>query len=382
MKKILYIPSTMEGGVYYYRAYTPMKSLVELYPDEFDVTINNNYTFNDMQKDEIGKNFDLVIFHNCLFIAQYQEEVWKTILYCKKTYGTKFILDLDDFWIYGKYHPYNEVCQFNGFPEKMMINFKLFDYVTTTTEYFKEVISDYFPKDKIYVFENAIDLDDEQFDSFKYNSDLIRFGMTGGSSHVNDIKCLMGFWKHLSSKILNKIQIVLCGYDLSAEKKIIDENGKVTDTQIIEEKDNWWYQTEQAIITGVGKDHYKRIETKNINKGEYGQIYRDIDVLLAPLMNTKFNNCKSELKIIEAGFTSTLPMCSKVIPYSNFVTDETAVLVKDNTPEGWAKQITKIVNNWDKYNEMADKNNEYVKEKRDLKHVTQKRKEFFEEILK
>ena len=129
MKRILYIPSTMNGGVYYYRVYTPMKSLVEMYPTEFDITINNTYKFTDQEKDEIGKNFDIVWVHNGLYTSRFQDEFWKMIIYCKKEYGTKFILDIDDYWEYHKKHPAYNACMFNAFPEKMMINFNLFDYL-------------------------------------------------------------------------------------------------------------------------------------------------------------------------------------------------------------------------------------------------------------
>ena len=84
----------MNGGVYYYRVYTPMKSLVEMYPNEFDITINNTYKFTDQEKDEIGKNFDIVIVHQALYNPEIQDAFWNTIIYCKKTYGTRFVLTL------------------------------------------------------------------------------------------------------------------------------------------------------------------------------------------------------------------------------------------------------------------------------------------------
>lgn len=380
-KRILFIPSTMSGGVYYYRVYTPMKRLIEKYPDNFEITIDNHWKFTDTEKDEIGKNYDIVCIHQCLYSAEIQEAAWKMIIYCKKEYGTKFVLDIDDYWDYGKFHPYNEVCQFNAFPDKMMINFKLFDYITTTTWFFAEKIRQY--NNNVVIFENAISLDDSQFSTKKNKSDKIRLGLTGGSSHTEDIKCLFGFWKHLSQKTLNKIEIVFCGYDNKNNEKItVDENGKVLERQKLEDKDNWWVQTEKKIIDGVGKDHYKRIESKDIMKKEFGGVYQDIDILLVPLKNTKFNNCKSELKIIEAGFTNTVPMCSKVIPYSNYGVDNVdCILVKDNTPKGWAKKITKLVNDTDKIKSLRSTCYNKQTKYRELELVTDKRKEFFDNLV-
>ena len=379
-KRILFIPSTLSGGVYYYRVFTPMKCLVEKHPDEFEITIDNHWKYTDVEKDEIGKNFDIVCFHQCLFTSSFQEEVWKMIIYCKKQYGTKFVLDIDDYWDYHKNHPAREACVFNMFPDKMMMNFKLFDYVTTTTEYFKNIIKDYFPEDRIYVFENAISSNDEQFSIKKNKSDKIRIGLTGGSSHTEDIKQLLEFPKYLTEKQLDEIELVFCGYDnKNAENVVIDETGKVVDRQPLADKDNWWVQTENKFRQEV--KHYKRIESKDIMKGEFGKIYEDIDVLLVPLTNNKFNRCKSELKFIEAGFTNTAVISSKVIPYSNFgVNEEDCLFVKEATPQAWAKAIKKILRDKDLLKKIKDINSLRVKYSRNLEDITEKRYKFFSEI--
>lgn len=378
--RILFIPSTLSGGVYYYRVYTPMKCLVEKHPDDFEITINNTWKYTDVEKDEIGKNFDIVCFHQCLFTSSFQEEVWKMIIYCKKQYGTKFVLDIDDYWDYHKNHPAREACVFNMFPEKMMMNFKLFDYVTTTTEYFKNIIKDYFPEDKIYVFENGISKDDEQFSIKKNKSDKIRIGLTGGSSHTEDIKQLLEFPKYLTEKQLDEIELVFCGYDnKNAENVVIDETGKIVERTPLADKDNWWVQTENKFKQEV--KYYNRIESKDIMNGEFGKIYEDIDVLLVPLTNNKFNRCKSELKFIEAGFTNTAVISSKVIPYSNFgVNEEDCLFVKDTTPQAWAKAIKKILRDKDLLKKIKDINSLRVKYSRNLEDITEKRYKFFSEI--
>lgn len=380
MKKILFIPSSMNGGVYYYRVYTPMKQIIEQTDNEFYITIDNHYRFTDTEKDEIGKNFDIVIIHNGLYMPEIQDEFWKTIVYCKKEYGTRFVLDLDDYWNYGPQHPCNKVCEIYGFTEKMMINFNLFDYVTTTTEYFKEVISNYFPKEKIYVFENAISVTDEQFSMDKNKSDKLRLGLTGGSSHTEDIKQLLDFPKYLTDKQIKEIEIVLCGYDVNNGENIeIDENGKVISKTKLDEKENWWYKTENRLK--LLSPNYKRIETKDIVKGEFGLIYKDIDVLLVPLNNTTFNRCKSELKFIEAGFTNTAVIASKVIPYSNFGTNNIdCMFVKEPTPQCWAKEIKRILRDRDKLKEITENNSSNVRINRNLELITEKRIDFLRKI--
>jgi len=380
MKRILLIPSSMEGGVYYYRIYTPFKRLVELYEDEFDITINNNWNFNDEQKDYIGKNYDVVVFHQCLYVSKFQDEVWKMIVYCKKEYGTRFVLDLDDYWSYPKIHPAYDICAFNAFPDKMMINLKLFDYVTTTTKYFMDVISEYFDKEKIEVFENAISDDDEQFSMKKSESTKLRLGLTGGSSHTEDIKQILDFPKYLTMKQLNGIELVFCGYnDKDAKEVTIDEDGKIVSEEDIPRNKNWWCITEDKFKERI--KNYRRVESKNIVKGEFGKIYEDIDVLLVPLCGGIFNRCKSELKFIEAGYTNTAVIASDVIPYNNFGVDkESCILVKKPRPELWAKAIKKILRDKSLLEKIRENNNSLVKKYRNLDDITKKRYYFYKRI--
>lgn len=379
--RILFIPSTMSGGVYYYRCYTPMKALSDAYPEKFDITIDNHWKYTDLEKDEIGKNFDVVLVHQALYTSHFQNEFWKMIIYCKTQYNTKFILDIDDYWEYHKHHPAYKACMFNAFPDKMMLNFSLFDYVTTTTEYFKNIIKDYFPEDKIYVFENGISSNDEQFSTKKNKSEKIRIGLTGGSSHTEDIKQLLEFPKYLTDKQLEEIELVFCGYDnKNAERVTIDESGKIVERKQLDDKDNWWVQTENKFKSEV--KHYNRIESKDIMKGEFGKIYEDIDVLLVPLTNNKFNRCKSELKFIEAGFTNTAVISSKVIPYSNFgVNEEDCLFVKEPTPQAWAKAIKKLLRDKELLMRIRDINSLRIKYSRNLEDITKKRAEFIEKIF-
>ena len=48
----------------------------------------------------------------------------------------------------------------------------------------------------------------------------------------------------------------------------------------------------------------------------YASLYDEIDVSLAPLKDTKFNRCKSNLKILEAGFKKKAVICSPLFPYT------------------------------------------------------------------
>lgn len=380
MKRILFIPSEMYSAVYYYRCYWPMKLLSQSYSSEFDITINNNYKYTSQEIKEIGENFDIVWIKNGLYPGEIQDKFWNMIIYCKKEYGTKFIIDLDDYWIYHPQHPAREACMFNAFPDKMKINFKLVDYISTTTEYFKSIISEDFPEDKIFVFPNAISKEDTQFTPNKTESTKIRLGLTGGSSHTEDIKQLLEFPKYLTDKQIENIELVFCGYDVkNAEKVVLDENGKVLERSELPLSENWWVKTENKFKQEL--KYYKRIETRSIVLGDYGEIYKDIDVLLVPLCNNKFNRCKSELKFIEAGFTNTAIICSDVIPYNNFGYNFGWNFVKNPSPQEWARSIKKIIREPELIEIQRKQNREYILENRNLEDINKLRYEFLKQII-
>lgn len=375
MVRILYIPSTMTGGVYYYRVYTPMKSLIEKHPDKFDIEINHSMIFCEADCEHAAE-FDIIIVHNGLYTAEAQDRFWKMLVYCKSK-GCRLVLDLDDYWDYGPQHPYNEVCRFNAFPDKMAVNLRLFDYVTTTTEWFKNIISRSFPKDRINVLPNAISSDDPQFTPEKDESGLIRIGMTGGSSHKTDIEQMMSVGRMLTEKQLDSMEFVLCGFDAGKgnERVTIDENGTIVGKEALPDEENWWIRTENRLKTQF--PHYRRVESKSILDGEYGKVYKGIDVLLAPLTSTPFNSCKSELKFIEAGFTRTAVIASNVVPYSNYgVNGKDCLLAKKQDSKSWASCIKRILNQKGLLEELKININERERKERNLEDITEQRKDF------
>ena len=67
----------------------------------------------------------------------------------------------------------------------------------------------------------------------------------------------------------------------------------------------------------------------------------DIDINLAPLVDTVFNRAKSEIKWIEAALVKVPTVASRIGSFSEMVQDgETGVLVTDST---WFENLEKII---------------------------------------
>ena len=291
-------------------------------------------------------------------------------------------------------------------------NVSLADYITTTTPIFAKELKKYNPNVRIFV--NAIDPEEEQFIPKDIKTtDRIRFGFIMGSSHENDLNLLRGMTNRLPKDILDKIQIVLCGYDLRGTIQIFNEKGEAT-SRPIQPKESVWYTYERLLTDdykilspeyktflnsfmpnvqypNVDNEPYKRCWTKDIMN--YCTHYNEIDVLIVPLADNRFNSFKSELKLIEAGMMNKAVIVSDFGAYqigtSNFfekggkINEEGNVVLIDSLKKDkdWAKAIEKLVKN-PEYIEILRKNlHNSIKDKYNLSNVTKERVEFYKEIL-
>jgi hypothetical protein len=75
------------------------------------------------------------------------------------------------------------------------------------------------------------------------------------------------------------------------------------------------------------------------------------DVALAPLLPSEFNRCKSNLKMVEAGFAGCALIVSDVAPYSQHLTDKNCIAVKHNGD--WNKAIKYLHENPNKAGDIA-----------------------------
>jgi glycosyltransferase involved in cell wall biosynthesis len=96
------------------------------------------------------------------------------------------------------------------------------------------------------------------------------------------------------------------------------------------------------------------------------------DVSLSPLKNSKFNRCKSELKVIEAGFTKTAIIASNVTPYKEVIKHgETGILC--STPKEWKEAVEGMT--LGKAWRLAENLHEYCKKHYDLTDINKIRLE-------
>lgn len=398
---LLVIPSD-RTGVGKFRSVDPHIFLQNLYPDDFHVDIVYDVPLDDAN---FWKKYQIVHFHrspnpdfeNSLRLIKRLNEL-----------GIKTVADIDDYWMPTKEHPIYDVIRFNKINEKIVANLKEANYVSTTTSIFADEIKKINPN--VVVFPNAINSDESQFKEPTIESERLRIGWLGGSSHLHDLQLLDQSFSKLTSHS-DKLQFVLCGFDTRGTVTEINQQTGEHKKRNILPHETVWAQYEKiftqdfSIISEEYKNYllkykqesfvdeytqpYVRVWTKPVTS--YAKNYSKMDVSLAPIKNHVFNRNKSQLKVIEAGFYKKALIASNLGPYTidlkhslnngNFV-DGNALLVDENRNHSdWAKYIEKLLKNPNMVKEMGERLYETVKEKYELKVVTKSRAEFYKSIL-
>jgi glycosyltransferase involved in cell wall biosynthesis len=326
-----------------------------------------------------------------------------------KSLGIVVVIDIDDYWLPTKEHPIHQLIVQNKIHEKIVANLKEASYVTTTTKVFADEIMKLNPN--VVVFPNAIDPNEPQFKQPTLESDRIRIGWLGGSSHLHDLMLLQGF-VNKNSDLSDKVQYVLCGFDTRGTMTEINQQTGEQKQRPIKPEETVWARYEEIFTDNykIVDENYKkylkefkeynyesslslpysRVWTKPVTS--YAMNYSKLDISLAPIKNHIFNRVKSQLKVIEAGFYKKALIASEVGPYTidlkhsldkgNFV-DGNALLVDENRNHSdWAKYIKKLVQNPNMITDMGERLYETVKDTYDLKNVSKEMGEWYKTLIK
>jgi len=324
--KVLVVPSD-RTGVGYFRSTKPHIALEEKYPDEFHVDIEYEPELNN---DEWLKQYDVIHYHRTLGAYEQQEVLLNKL----DNLGIATIMDLDDYWSPGQHHPAFLLIKNSGLDKMILNNIRIAKNVTTTTSIFAEEIAKY--NKNVYVLPNAIDPNEKQYTPTPEKSDRLRIGWLGGSSHLKDLEILKGVVGRLHNDgLLDKVQFVLCGYDLRGTMTIIDEQTGQQTQRPIKPTESVWYHYERIFTEdyttvspeykefllkfkneeypNVANEPYRRVWTKPISS--YASNYNLFDISLAPIEENIFNKVKSQLKVIEAGFHKKALIAQDFGPY-------------------------------------------------------------------
>jgi len=401
--KVLVLPSD-RTGVSKFRSVDPHVMLQNTYNDDFHVDIDYEPRINDPN---YWKQYQIVHVHrNIGQIYEHTPQIIKNL----KSMGIIVIVDIDDYWLPTIDHPIHRIIVQEKINEKIVANLKEASYVTTTTNLFANEIRKI--NKNVLVLPNAIDPNEPQFNQKSEESDKIRIGWLGGSSHLHDLKLLDGFVSKIGREHNEKIQYVLCGFDTRGTVTEINKQTGQQTQRPIKPEETVWMRYEEIFTDNyrtIDENYkkflmefregqypsniqlpYQRVWTKPVTS--YAMNYSKFDISLAPIKNHIFNRMKSQLKVIEAGFYKKAIIASEVGPYTidlkhclkdGMFVDGNAMLVQENRNHGdWSKFIKKLVTNPNLITDMGERLYETVKDTYDLRVVTKTRAEFYLSLIK
>lgn len=402
MKKlrVLVVPSD-RTGVSYFRSTNPHIALENNYPDEFSVDIDYEPQLND---DNWLKQYDIIHYHRTL--GSYEQ--MPQLLQHLDNLGIVTIMDLDDHWSPGLHHPAYHIIKSAGLDVKILGNIKCARNVTTTTSIFAEEIAKY--NKNVFVLPNAVEPSEKQFTPNLEKSDRIRIGWLGGSSHLKDLEILNGVVTKLrGDNLIDKVQFVLCGFDIRGTHTEIDQATGEQKVRQITPMESVWFRYEKIftdnyqIVSPEYKSHlmkftldefpnvanepYRRVWTKPIST--YASNYNLFDISLAPLDENIFNKVKSQLKVIEAGFHHKAIIAQDFGPYKidlkNAIQygggfDETAngiLIDSKKNHKDWYTSLKKLITNPEMIPVLQENLYNTVKDTYSMDKVTEDRKQLY-----
>ena len=372
---VLILPSD-QFGVGHYRSIWVGQEIQRNHNDEFDVDIRLNVP---VSESDIGK-YDIVHFHRRIVGENKPTSYWITKF---REGGAVVVSDIDDYWMPFDGHPAKNLVLKNNIHLDIIKCQKEADWVTTTTEIYRQHLLKY--NKNVHVIPNAIDKSMPQWKNKTEPSAKVRVGWIGGSSHMRDLNRIKGTFGRLFNDpdLKDKIQVVMCGYDTRGTVTEIHPETGEERTRKIRPEESIWNKFEE-IFNDYGRatdDQYVRRTTLPITR--YGEHYNYVDVCLAPLDQHTFNECKSELKLIETGMMNKALIASDLYIYKELLEHGKNALLVDPRKDHklWFKYIKQIILEPELRHELADNLTKLIYPEYSLGNVTNNRCEWYKQIV-
>lgn len=310
---------TTASGIYYHRQYVPHFTWTDS-GDDFkqDLVVIVEATHFDKIKSIVNQvHFDIVQYSIAI---NPPPDMPKFIEFMKRR-GSKIVLDVDDLYKASDRKDVRKAV-------------KIADAITTVSESLARFYAKEGAKYSPYIIENGINSKERQFQPMHSSNDEVVFGYLGSTRHEDDLRVMQ--------------------YDFSDNKLLT----------VCEE----YYGV-------LNVDHYTTLK----HWTEYAWEYNAIDVALAPLVPSAFNDAKSFLKVIEAGFKKKAIICSDTQPYNREIHKEFRDVI-DLIPVGtsWEDRVKSYT--LDEAKERGEALYELV-QPYEVRNLNKKRREIYQEII-
>lgn len=263
------------------------------------------YLTNLIRESDFDKGCDIVYVSRYAFYNELDQ-----LIQWRDKYGFALIVDVDDYWVPDRHHILYDQWQDKDIAGQMIAYLKAADLVTCTHARLAAEVQHY--NTNVHVLPNAIPGYYEQFQTRPVPAETIRLFWQGSNTHKKDIDILRGPLKRVSSDpdLMQSVHMIYCGYLKGGVTTNIHANGTYTLTI-----ENTQCDEMVSAYTNGLKLNGSIFEGKPLD--EYYTFYRFCDIAIVPLLATRFNGFKSNLKVLEAANVAAPCIVSKVDPYLN-----------------------------------------------------------------
>jgi len=257
--------------------------------------------------------------------------------------GKKVVIDNDDTFRMNshplaQFTPEAEEIELKKREESITAFLKVADLATVTTEVLSKEYKE--NNENVVILPNCVDpLDWEE--PLHNETDKVRIGLVGSVAMEYDYRHIQDVLKKLSDR--KDVQLFMFGL---GDKKHREENPKVTEA----------FQDDYDFWDSLDIEHQPWCDISEyptkINEAR-------LDIMLIPRKDNYFNQCKSNVKFLEAAMCE-VPVIAQSFekgPYEE-LTDDIGLKIKDNGE--WEDKIESLISDKKKRREMGEKAREYV----------------------
>lgn len=220
--------------------------------------------------------------------------------------GAKLVLDIDDepFDINEAHPLYKEIKEKS---ERVKRLIEISDWLVVSTEQLKQSLKSF--GKRTTVIPNAIDTKIWEVKRKKRNDGKIRIGWVGSSSHLADTPVVNEVFDKIIEKYPN-VEIHMCGFVGNASER--------------------------------NKREFHHPGTMSYEQFPQFLADLDLDIAVAPLIDTKFNRSKSNIKWLESSMLEIPMVLSKIPPYQGTVKHEKTGFLAKSKHE-WIKYLSMLI---------------------------------------
>lgn len=340
-----------KGGCSFYRAWNPFEKIQEQFPNLIEFRYNENPLEVNREKEMEGEHgykdikwSDVVFTQN---LSNYGGPATIRLIGLSKELGKFVWYDTDDLLtnIYDD-HRLKQLYVDNDLENLTKFIYSNADLVTVTQQKFATRVAP-FCTGTLAVIKNSVDYKLPAWNQAKRpcpRKNMIRVGWVGGIHHEADVK---------------EFASVPALVNQRAGRERVHWGFYGRPPRDPDNPEDWqqsvWDNYERTLLTGFrGAKNWDVYQA--LGPSDYGAMYSNIDIAIAPLQNNEFNDSKSDIKVAECGRYKVPLVASDIGCYSDtIINGQTGYLVPpDAPPKEWVKVLTYLIKNPKKVKEMGE----------------------------